>query len=463
MTCAQIPAPSGYDTGLRLLVHALPIVGRAVFRLLCLATMKIALAVPFFSVPTYHPNCVTPAFLTRVLRSKGILQKGESVVSLRMEPMEMGGIGQVQRVHLTYNGLHSGSSAPASMVAKILGTTVKDAIVGSIVPLSENEHRAYTHKEFTTMVAGLQPDVYHFEMSFFGVGTLLMEDLCGLRHQKSRDGASLEDMKRIVELCAKIHSRTLNQVSVDMVKEFQFHTYFLDHIAGVNCQKALTGPWGECLRAHPRLAETMKLFLDFNNADKLFVKMRGFGFRPADTSVTAKPFSCLIHGDVRLDNCFFDDTAKSVKLVDWQVIMPRTPMLDVGWVLMDCSSETLSMPPMDRLCALDGQPPKEEADACRANVNAVLTAYLSVMSSELSKNPSYRGERPTMAFCQEMLPWVMLSNAFYMMVSVAQIFKEDPKSDASNPVVQTFLAYADRMEWLLRVFVPSINFIQDSD
>lgn len=459
-----LPPATGYDGPFSLFMHAVPIIARVVLRLSCLATLKLALMLPFLQAPSYHPKSLTAAFLTNIFLKKGILQVGERVESISVEVMEMGAVGKVERIHMTYSGLKGCSAPPQTLVAKVLGTSIKDTIVGSLCPLSENEHRAYTHSRFTKQVKGLQPTVYHFDMSFFGVGLLLMEDLRALRHIKSRDGAVLEDLQRVVELCAKIHSRTLNQIPPAMVKEFQFHTYLLDHITGTNSKMALTGPWGECMSAHPRLAAAMELFLEYKNSDKLFVKMRGFGFRPTDTSAAPKPFSCLIHGDVRLDNCFFDDVTKTAKLVDWQVIMPRAPMLDIGWLLMDASNETLSMPPLEVLRALpiNAAPPQKEADACRAAVNTLLAAYLKSMSSELAQNASYKGDRPTMAYCQDMLPWMMLNDAFYMMVSVAQIFKCDPKADMGNPVVQTFLVYADRLEWLLRVFVPTLDFIERS-
>lgn len=459
-----LPAAKGYDGPFSLFTHALPIIARVLVRLSCLATLKLALMLPFIRTPSYHSKAITPDFMTNVFRRKGILGGEERVETLRVEVMEMGAIGAVERIYITYSGLRPDSRPPATMIAKVLGTSVKDTIVGSLCPLSENEHRAYTHEVFTKKVKGLQPLVYHFDLSFYGVGLLLMEDLRELRHIKSRDGASLSDLTRVVELCAKIHSRTLNQVPRPMVQEFQFHTYLLDHISGTNANMALTGPWSECMRAHPRLAHTMELFLDYDNSDKLFVKMRGFGFRPTDSAALPKPFACLIHGDVRLDNCFFDDKTKTAKLVDWQVIMPRAPLLDIGWLLMDGSDETLSVPSTEVLCSLplNAAPPQAEAEACRASVNVLLTAYLTTMSHELSQNTSYTGERPTMAYCQDMLPWLMLNDAFYMMVSVAQIFKCDPKTDMANPIVQTFLKYADRLEWLLRVFVPTLDFIQQS-
>jgi hypothetical protein len=460
----SLPAAKGYDGAFSLFTHALPIIARVILRLSCLATLKLALMIPFLRTPSYHPKAITVDFMTKVFRKKGILVEGERVASLRVEAMEMGAVGKVERIHITYADLKNESHPPETMVAKVLGTTIKDTIVGSLCPLSENEHRAYTHETFTRKVKGLQPSIYHFDMSFFGVGLLLMEDLRDLRHIKSRDGATLADLTCVVELCAKIHSRTLNQIPRPMVQEFQFHTYLLDHISGTNANMALTGPWGECMRAHPRLAQTMELFLDYDNSEKLFIKMRGFGFRPTDNATLPKPFACLIHGDVRLDNCFFDDVTKTAKLVDWQVIMPRAPLLDLGWLLMDGSNEALSVPAADVLRSLpvNAPPPKAEADACRAVVNKLLTAYLTTMSQELSQNTAYTGERPTMAYCQDMLPWLMLNDAFYMMVSVAQIFKCDPKKDMASPVVQTFLAYADRLEWLLRVFVPALDFIKQS-
>lgn len=453
-----MPAAKPLASGLALLTAVVPIAACALFRLASLATIKTLLRFRLIAPPVYHPDSLDKARVTAALVSKGILLQGECVVGLGFEQMEKGGIGDVRRVVLEYS-LKADRAAelplpPPSMVMKFLGTEWKDAFIGALIPLVETEHKAYTDACFSKMVHGLQPEVYLFDKSVFGMGLLLMEDLSKYRHKKSRDGANHEELLMIANLIGRIHGKTLmsssDRRSEALQAKFHFHQWFIDQMCPIHSDKNLTGPWAGAVQKNRRVATAIRSFQEKEVNDALLVKMRGFGVAVKNgENMYPTPFSVVIHGDVRLDNCFFDDVRKEAKLVDWQVCMPRNPMLEFGWVLMECNDDVLCLPTTEG----EGERTKCKA-GCKASIDELLLGYLTSLTQEL-KLSGYKGEFPTLAFCEENLPWVIYNDCYYLMVTLAQVLKVDPLTSPTDPVVLTFQKYLERVEWLMEVYVPS--------
>lgn len=455
-TIGQAPSQvRSFASGVHLAAAAAPVILRMGYRFAAYVSLAAMLKAGLCRPPSYHQAAVTAEYITRVFLKCGVLHAGESVTAVSSTHMETGAIGGVVRLCLTYKltPRRTAAAPPASIVMKVLGTQLKDVVVGSFVPLAEQEHRSYTHPGFAALLRGLQPVVYSFELSTFGMGVLLMEDLGSLRHIASRDGAKRDDLDRVLVLLAKVHSRTLNQHMDTLQKDFQFRSYLFDQLAPYNSKQALSGLWAGFLKTLPNLEKAFQRLADFETVDAILMKMNGHGVRATDsTYARAAPFSALIHGDARLDNCFFDDETKTAKFVDWQVVMPRAPMLEFGWILLDAHSDVLNLP---RRCGAQWESDaalEPRREGLRTNINQMLGVYLTTLTSELTAI-GYKGERPTMAYCQEMIPWVIVNDSFYIMVTIVQIIKLDPSAEHDH-LVQTFRAYTLKLEWLLECLVP---------
>ena len=87
-------------------------------------TVIAAVATVFRAYPNHDARSLTPARMTRLLAAGGALTSPDTVVTgTRWTDVELGGVGTVRRLHLTYN--RADATAPASVIVKALGVSYK--------------------------------------------------------------------------------------------------------------------------------------------------------------------------------------------------------------------------------------------------------------------------------------------------------------------------------------------------
>lgn len=464
----------------------------AAYRIACIAGANAcARWLPAAAMFKFHPAILTAELLTSVLRQKGVLGGDDVVVSFVAADMEGGNIGKMSRITLSYKfGSRQTTrqcAPPETLIVKQFGTRVRDSVVASMIPLARNEHLAYSNPDLVDLLRTLQPVVYYCEVSHFGLGLIIMEDLSPFcKSKKSRDGASLDELGMVWSAAATLHSRTLMCSSSSSSTGEQDcdapDSSSIDRLAGMlewtgplfdqqilSSVNLLSGPWELRLRPFPRLQHAIRQLQNAALVDELHVRLRGFGVHTSrPLHCRPVPFCALVHGDARLDNCFFDTTRGTVRFVDWQTVALRSPMQDVGWSLIDCSFDAMGMclplHVVDTASTTNpyGNDDGEQqhaitaaAEACRGRIYELLqTHYLNVLSQEIAAN-SVRStsppvDVPTIEYCKEMLPWMVF---FCVMTFAGSCGGGVVVDDPTDPVMMTFSAYMKRMEWLLLVFV----------
>lgn len=250
-------------------------------------------------------------WFTQVLRDGG--HATAAVVGVEAEPMAFtGAVGDMARIRLEYDS--SGDPGPASVVAKIRGTTEVQVGMDAAMGLYNREARFYA--ELADRVPVGAPCMFHI-----GDGDatpILMEDLGGLRVGDQMEGLSVPDAERMMDVLADLHAAFWNapELDAEWLAEPAEGVYaamivqlvssgvqtLRERFAGRVPDAVLDGVaeaaprWGDVLR---RCAEGPKT---------------------------------LVHNDCRLDNVFFGEDGAPV-LVDWQVVARTRGTQDVGNLL----------------------------------------------------------------------------------------------------------------------------------
>jgi Ecdysteroid kinase-like family len=274
-------------------------------------------------------SALDAGWFTTALRDAGHTRAGVAAVSL--EPMRFrGAIADMAVVRLAYDG--TGDPGPASVVAKIRGTTPVQVGMDAAMGLYEREARFY--RELAASVPVRTPRCYHA-----GDGTatpLLLEDLGDLRIGDQMRGLAVADAERVMDVLADLHARfwespVLEQDWILSPGEGAFAAMVAQLVgSGV---EALRERYGDRVpaavldavaTAAPRWSEILR--------------------RCAEGPAT------LVHNDCRLDNVFFRADGEPV-LVDWQVLARTRGTQDVANLLagsMDVDDLRASWEPLLR-------------------------------------------------------------------------------------------------------------------
>jgi hypothetical protein len=250
-------------------------------------------------------------WFTKVLRDGGHTEAAVSEVALEPMPFK-GAVADMARVRLEYDG--SGRPGPATVVAKIRGTSEVQVGMDAAMALYEREARFYSC--FAGVVPVGTPRCYHVGD---GTGTpLLLEDLGDLRIGDQMQGLTPADAERLIDALADQHARfwespALEQDWIVSPAEGVF--------AGMIVQLVSSGV--DALRARYRDRAPTPLL------DAIALAARRWG---EVLQRCAEGPRTLVHNDCRLDNIFFRPDGDPV-FVDWQVVARTRGTQDVGNLL----------------------------------------------------------------------------------------------------------------------------------
>ena len=319
------------------------------------------------TIPTSLDD-ITPDWLTGALRSGGVIDESTRVRSCPAQVLGTGEgfAGDLARLTVAYEG----GDGPATMVAKI-PTSIDDNRSGSeMLGVYEREIRMYQHL-LPTLGAPV-PELYFaavdpnpdWEKQLDGIrklerlpvwllrviawvlqrfvkpeprgSVLILEDLAPAEIGDQVAGASLDRVGAVLEVAARYHAATWGDRVPDpgpwLVSGGIAPKFFQASFLGTR-KKFLRGE-GRHVSGH------MKRLLD---------RLRTDGVDRGRRLHTDVP-QCLLHGDLRLDNMFFDgDDVRA--LIDWQLSRTGPAVVDVAYFIAGSVAPDVDEAEIDTLLA----------------------------------------------------------------------------------------------------------------
>lgn len=287
------------------------------------------------------PSAVTPEWMTKALRSSGIISRSR-VVSLDSKIIGQGKgfTGQIARFQLVYDNHEP--NAPRSLIAKFPVANAKLRTILNFSRLFEREIRFY--KELAERIELRTPVCYYSALDPEEVESILLLEDFG-ESQVSADVRSwpYENTEYAVEQLAKFHATWWNSPKLDQITwmpaigdnaenlQDLFRNLWLPYVDKIS--KRTSGTYIKiCRQLHDNVTKICKQL--------------------------GAPPATITHGDYRPNNLFFSagpDRA-SFAVIDWQVATRGRGLCDIAYFLM-------SFPTLYR----------------RANEMRILRAYHSVL------------------------------------------------------------------------------------
>lgn len=249
-------------------------------------------------------EALTPQWLSEVLQT--------DVTGFQVERFGEGAglIGMVVRLHLDAAG------GPSSVIAKFPSAAAVNRGVAETYDMYGREVRFY--RDVASRVRLRTPACYFGE---FDDAThdfvLLLEDLRAFRIGDQVAGCTLDEARDILAALARFHASVWAPTDLD-------HIVLHDNAGQRDGMVAgFRAGWPACLE---RFAELIP------------ASARDIGERFPDnvprlmSEMCAAPV-CVIHGDLRIDNVFFEEHGKDrqIALVDWQAVCRSAPEHDVAY------------------------------------------------------------------------------------------------------------------------------------
>ncbi|HEX3705085.1 MAG TPA: phosphotransferase [Mycobacteriales bacterium] len=237
-----------------------------------------------------------------------------TIVGVSMEPLEISGAtGELGRIRFDYDP--AGTPSPASVVAKLRGSSPTQKAMDGALGLFDRERRFYLDAAPALAVA--TPQCY-----FAGDGhqtPMLLEDLNELRMGDQVDGLSLAEAQRLMDVLGDLHA-----------------TYWGKPVpGGVDWMVSLADPtFGGMLTqlissGLPALNEQY----DGRVPSSIITAITAAAPTWSDVLVRCNEGPrTLVHNDCRLDNMFFRASGEPV-LFDWQLCGYTRGTQDVAYLL----------------------------------------------------------------------------------------------------------------------------------
>ena len=269
---------------------------------------------------------ITPHWLTRALRSSGVLRHG-AVARLRVQPIagNQGFAGQLQRMHIDYSDAHA--DAPDSLIAKLHSPVRATRELLRDLGAPTRELRFY--RELAPTLELRTPRLYYGSADpLDGAFVLLLEDLAPARAGDPVVGCSAGQIADALQQAAVLHARWWN--GPDLASIGWLPTF--EDLA---------------TRRHAVSRRHWDTFIDRyrSHLPSRFLALSDRLRRGLDVArhrLSALP-PTLLHGDFRPDNLLFasTDAGGAIAAVDWQVTMRGPGVCDVAYFLAACGPPEL--------------------------------------------------------------------------------------------------------------------------
>lgn len=300
---------------------------------------------------------LTPDWLTSVLCERGFLD-GDRVVSVSHEILGDGEgfLGVIARMTLTYD--HAAPGAPRSLIAKL--PQAANRAMGELLGAYERESLFY--EELASKVPLRTPVLYYsafdrdrgseqqakimalvdripvgMAQATVGLGKwvagrkkrryiLLMEDLATARLGDQVAGGSPGDCERLLAAVAPAHAAFWGG------QRLQDQFWILSQNIDARMR------YGMFRQARKRFAERYPVLID-NGLGRVIDWLSDHGLEVTRKLYTGPP-ETILHGDLRLDNVFFEDATNeasqqsdAVIVFDWQLVRRGPAAYDVAYFL----------------------------------------------------------------------------------------------------------------------------------
>lgn len=270
-----------------------------------------------------HVRDVTADWLTGALRAGGVIDEATTVEHVTCEPVAagVGFMGEVARLIPTYaSGAGSSGSGPATVIAKI--PTQDQNVRSLLAPARVFEREARFYLDIAPQLE-MVPTAYHVAADFARDDyVLLMEDLGHLRTGDQIGGAAPDQAAAALECLGGVHAKFWRSARLDDIAWMPRIDDPSMKIGREIYAASLPGfleMFGGSL--DPALTGVVERF-----GDNVHQVMDRFGAMP----------TTIVHFDYRLDNLFFDDSARgaeSVRIIDFQASCKGGGAYDVGYFL----------------------------------------------------------------------------------------------------------------------------------
>ncbi len=310
----------------------------------------------------------TPGWLTEALRRSDTIDSSTTVTDVDRTILGTGEgfMGELARLTLTYDG----APGPATMIAKIPTQVEQNRALGKSLGIYEREVRVYADLlptidiptprvhaavyEATGEEADLVAQTYKGErlpiwllrlilrrqatdadvppcvlvVEDLGVDAEVGDQVAGLSPASTEDG---------LRVLARLHASTWNDVGVP-------DTHWVLRLGRL--PRLFHAIY---LRGRKRCVEVLDGDLS-DHTLSLLSKVRRGAVRRVRTFYERTP-SCLLHGDYRPDNLFFDETGAVQSVIDWQSVGTGPAVFDVSYFVISSLAADVPESEIDRLLA----------------------------------------------------------------------------------------------------------------
>ncbi len=270
---------------------------------------------------------ISPRWLTEALdahRKPG----GPPVVGYAVEPIAegMGFINQLFRLRLHYDSgtdLES-RGLPRTVIVKLPST---DPLLRTVVDrLGQNRREVMFYRELADGVQVRTPRGYHCGMDLNTTDSvLLLEDMGNARQGDSVAGCTVEEARRCISALARFQASWWDNPLLDRLdwmpwREAEACTY----------RELYDGAWSSLLaQAGDGMPRGLRLL-----GDRLPTELHRI------KAGLTRPPRTIVHGDYRLDNCFFYDSSdpEPVVVSDWEFCVRGRGAYDVATFISEAFS-----------------------------------------------------------------------------------------------------------------------------
>ena len=261
-------------------------------------------------VPTSLPD-ITPCWLTEAFNAGR-----SSITGYTSETLAEGKgfMNQLFRLRLHFDS--SPADRPDTVIAKLPST---DPLLRTVFArLGQNRREVGFYRNLAASPHMPTPRVYHSAMDpATGNSVLLLEDLSSLRQGDSVAGCTLAEARLCIGQLARFHASWWNSPLLDGLDWMPLREADTDAY-----QQIYPAAWSALVeKAREGMPPGLRVLGNHLISDMRRIKTR-----------LSRPPLTVVHGDYRLDNCFFSEGASSQQavVIDWEFCTKGRGVYDVA-------------------------------------------------------------------------------------------------------------------------------------